>query len=287
MIKKPTNFFLISLLICFISCGSSSQSSGDDDDDDDSNSNLIAHYTFEEGFGTTAGDSSDNDNSGTISGATWTTGRDGSGSALQFDGVDDYVQIPGVGETPPTAVSSLSYGTISVWFKFDEEAGETGYYLPIFYIGPSAEVTGTNSGVIIEIGHLGVEEAASNNQKIFYTVTIGDSFAEPIFCFDSNRNLDTGEWYHFVVTISESEDIGNHGYLNKEEMTVSADTKNFNFGDETDSYFLNSATSGMLAIGYGRSATDGEMRHFQGTIDDVRIYNTVLTASEIQALYEE
>src|SRR3989344_2805924 len=55
-------------------------------------SGLIAHYTFDEGSGTTAGDSAGS-NTGTINGATWTRGKVGSG-ALQFDGVDDYILIP-------------------------------------------------------------------------------------------------------------------------------------------------------------------------------------------------
>ena len=49
---------------------------------------LVSYWKFDEGSGTTASDSAD-DNPGTISGATWTGGQ--VGSALSFDGVDDYV----------------------------------------------------------------------------------------------------------------------------------------------------------------------------------------------------
>src|SRR5213076_3340337 len=46
---------------------------------------LVAAYSFNEGSGTTVGDASGNNNTGTVSGATWTTaGR--YGSALVFDG---------------------------------------------------------------------------------------------------------------------------------------------------------------------------------------------------------
>ena len=51
---------------------------------------LIAHYSFDDG---TAAEDSDSSLDGTISGATATTGRDGSG-ALSFDGEDDYVEFP-------------------------------------------------------------------------------------------------------------------------------------------------------------------------------------------------
>src|SRR2546430_8455339 len=54
---------------------------------------LVAAYNFDEGSGTVVQDLSGNANHGTISGATWTTqGR--YGGALQFDGINDIVNIP-------------------------------------------------------------------------------------------------------------------------------------------------------------------------------------------------
>jgi glucose/arabinose dehydrogenase len=52
---------------------------------------LVGAWGFEETSGTTAGDSSGNSNTGTISGATRTTGHAGNG--LTFDGVNDMVTI--------------------------------------------------------------------------------------------------------------------------------------------------------------------------------------------------
>ncbi len=52
---------------------------------------LIGHWTFDEGLGTTAGDSSGNNLTGTISGATWTTGK--ISKALNFNGTDNYVNV--------------------------------------------------------------------------------------------------------------------------------------------------------------------------------------------------
>ncbi|MFH1265552.1 MAG: LamG domain-containing protein, partial [Planctomycetota bacterium] len=50
---------------------------------------LVAHWNFNDGNGPVLRDSSGNDNHGRISGATWV--KSGSGYALQFDGLDDYV----------------------------------------------------------------------------------------------------------------------------------------------------------------------------------------------------
>jgi hypothetical protein len=270
MSKKLISCFIFLLLTCLISCGGSGSGSTST-----LANGLVAYWAFSEGSGTTVVDSSANDNSGVVVGAEWVTGQ--SGNALHFDGVDDSVQIPEVGGTPPTDISSLSVGSISIWFKFDDEADATGYYLPVFYIGPAVGAVETYDGVIIEVGHLGIAELAPNNQEVFYTVTT-DGTTEPTFCFDSGSNLTAAEWQHFVVTVDSS---GNKGYLNGSEMTA----RDFNFGTATDSYFLDSVSAGLLSIGYGRSATDGEMRYFKGSIDEIRIYNRALTAAEISELY--
>src|SRR5262245_21212979 len=55
-------------------------------------SGLVAAYSFDEGTGTTIGDTSGNGNSGTITNATWTaTGK--YGKALSFDGTNAIVHI--------------------------------------------------------------------------------------------------------------------------------------------------------------------------------------------------
>jgi len=97
---------------------------------------LLLH--FDEGSGTTAKDSSGNGNDGTIYGATWTTGV--SGKALQFDGVDDYVDCEND--------ASLDFGTgtftIETWVKTIDATtaswkgivgrwdGSNGYWLQYF-----------------------------------------------------------------------------------------------------------------------------------------------------------
>ena len=53
---------------------------------------LVAAYAFNEGSGTTTSDRSGNGNTGTRSGATWTTAGK-TGAALSFDGVNDRVNV--------------------------------------------------------------------------------------------------------------------------------------------------------------------------------------------------
>lgn len=54
---------------------------------------LVAAYSFDAGSGTTAVDSSGNGNAGTLSGAAWSQGGR-YGSALSFDGSNDWVSVP-------------------------------------------------------------------------------------------------------------------------------------------------------------------------------------------------
>ncbi|MCF6148045.1 MAG: S8 family serine peptidase [Candidatus Kuenenia sp.] len=68
---------------------------------------LAAYYTFEEGAGTIAGDSSGNGNDGTINGdAIWTSGVNEIGGGLQFDGVDDYVDIGDIDLTDTFSIAT-------------------------------------------------------------------------------------------------------------------------------------------------------------------------------------
>src|SRR4051794_35949703 len=53
---------------------------------------LVAYYRFDEGSGTVARDSSGNSNDGTISNATWVTGK--LGKALSFNGRNSWVTVP-------------------------------------------------------------------------------------------------------------------------------------------------------------------------------------------------
>ena len=81
------------------------QAQGDDD-------GLVAEWHFDEGSGSVLADSSGNGNDGVIHGATWTDGN--FGSALEFDGVDDYVVVP-----HSASISLSNAMTISAWVTAD------------------------------------------------------------------------------------------------------------------------------------------------------------------------
>jgi poly(3-hydroxybutyrate) depolymerase len=74
---------------------------------------LIGHWTFDEGEGTVAHDSSGRGNHGEIAGgARWARGR--IGGALDFDGTDDFVSIPNEDSFDIPGVI-----TVAAWVKID------------------------------------------------------------------------------------------------------------------------------------------------------------------------
>ncbi len=83
----------------------------------------VGYWKFDEGTGQTAYNSSDNSNNGTLGATTatstddpiWATGK--YGSALSFDGVDDYVSIPNKAYFNLPADS-----TLGLWFKANSVA---------------------------------------------------------------------------------------------------------------------------------------------------------------------
>src|SRR4051794_40252197 len=68
----------------------------------------VAAYSFNEGVGTTAADASGNGNTGTLNGATWSTGKFGSG--LLFNGATNWVTIPHA-----TLLNLTSAMTLEAW----------------------------------------------------------------------------------------------------------------------------------------------------------------------------
>jgi len=70
----------------------------------------VAQWDMDEGSGSVINDKSGNGNNGTISGATWVQGKHG--TALSFDGVDDYVDCGNA-----SILSAPKELTVGAWFR--------------------------------------------------------------------------------------------------------------------------------------------------------------------------
>ncbi|MEM2987857.1 MAG: LamG domain-containing protein, partial [Candidatus Bathyarchaeia archaeon] len=212
-----------------------------------SNTGLVGYWSFNEGKGTTATDFSGNGNKGSlVNGPTWVKGR--YGKALKFDGVDDYVQVPDSASLSPT--SALS---VFAWVK-PEAVND---YKAIV----AKRLSAANDW------SYGMRITNTGNGEVEARIHDGTTATSVI----SSSTLSTGVWYHIGLVYNGST---LKVYINAIERGSGVATVSIQDSDQP------------LRIGNWTTLTPQDIQHFQGLIDDVRIYNRALSASEIQALYK-
>ncbi|HMA84023.1 MAG TPA: LamG domain-containing protein [Candidatus Thermoplasmatota archaeon] len=239
---------------------------------------LIAHYTFDKENGHTAKDSSEYDINGTIYGANWTQGK--INGALNFDGINDYVQIPDNQSPPPEHYKDIDQGTISFWFKSDYIPTKNAV-APLLHYGkqkPCNVINNANGGLIIELGH---DPLHNQSKRIYFTFFSNGCELYPSLCFDSRKNIRENEWHHFVVVVGYYNNIRyNTGYLDGGEIF----DRHYNFANAfTAEFFKDAVMHESLFLGKG--FWNKEVHYFDGKIDDLRIYDRPLTTEEVVLLY--
>ena len=218
-------------------------------------SGLVGWWKFDEGSGTTAGDASGNGNVGTLTGGpTWIAGKVGSG-AVVLDGADDSVYL---GQPANLDVSSTNAVTVSVWVNPGNLPKRV-----IFSRG------GTYTGSISEVYYLSINN--SYPDKIDAHISDGTTllkYSSPV------NGVTFNEWQHFVMVWN-----GNTQslcvYKNGQLLGTCATTSGLNIQASTGNY-------AKTAI--GMDATNSRY-YFDGSIDDVRVYNRALSEQEITSLY--
>lgn len=203
--------------------------------------NIVAHWKFDETSGTIAQDSSVNNNDGTlVNGPTWTTGK--IGNALSFDGVNDYVSI-----ADSDSLDLSGQFTLSLWYK------------PRSNIGVQS-IFGKNNGNIYSENSYGLMQSSS--WLYFKVDDINNGNLAPNW-----GPLSNGEWYHLA------------GVFDGSSATVYVDGQSK--ASKTNSSFGSvRITSQPVYIGSLLSSWS-----LNGTIDDVRVYNYALSASEILGIF--
>ncbi len=237
---------------------------------------LVAHWSFDEITDSVFADHSGFDNFGTVYGAELVEGI--KGNALFFDGVDDYARIPADGMNAPSVLSDLETGSLSVWFRVDYIPTQIDGIAPIFYYGAEENCDffdAANKGFIIEVGHTPLH---NGSERLYYTFW-KDGCTYPSLCFDSHHAIQEGIWQHFVVIVGEN---FNTGYLNGQEMT----DRWYNFGSSSLSQFFADALV-HEKLWLGKGYWDDATMHFDGAIDEIKIFDRVLTPSEVQTIYQD
>ena len=207
-------------------------------------SGLVGWWSFNEGSGSIACDSSSNGNNGTIAGAQWVNGKQS--KALSFDGINDSVLVPDAAELDITGDISL---VAWIW------ADSMMYCAPIVAKGDSV----SNYNYYMAIG-----EAFGNRA----TVQLRDtSYPGDDLELRSKQLIDIKTWRH-IVGVRQGDTM---------RLFINAVL------DTSGVYSGNPLWVNNLPLTIG-SYPYSDPWYFKGKIDELRIYNRALTQKEILAL---
>jgi len=217
-------------------------------------SNLKLDLPMQEGSGSYIYDGSGNQNHGTISGATWTTGQEygyqaslvRSNTPMIFDGSNDTVNIPDSSQWNMPK-------TVSMWFNCSSITAN----------GISNFEKDTLIGY--DTIYWGIQLDSTNN-KIQYYYFDG---AQRYWSTDSSISLNT--WHHLVVVSTSS---GSTIYLDGSSIGTNSLT------------WLNNNVPSPQQLRFGSyGATTNVYRPFNGLINDVAIWDVAIDADAVTQLY--
>ena len=199
-------------------------------------------------FNGNANDTSGNGANGTVTAAILTSDRFGnSNSAYSFDGANSYIDAV-ISNIP----KSNAPRTISGWFKTNDAFTDSNKYdASIFNYGTLAKLQRLSLSVYRK-GYLDLISGTTSSTDDYY-----------IDNFDYANN----DWYFFTVTYDGSKlsIYVNGKYVNQKAVSLNTVGNVFRIGQ--------------------RISGDTVKEGFKGTIDDVAIWNRVLTPEEISAMY--
>jgi hypothetical protein len=206
---------------------------------------LVACWHFDEGDKEIVNDDTDNKNNGIIHGATWTFGI--LGFALELDGIDDHISIPG-----SNSLDITGNITMEIWIY--------PYTKP--WVAPLIS-KGTNSG---NYGyHLAIGQYYSNGCVSFQL----HSNETKTLWLDSSTPVITEQWHHIAAVRMDS----------VARIYIDGEISDY------EPCFDSSIRTNNLSLEFGTYNDYSEF--FHGIIDEVCIYNRALEPSEIYNNYQE
>jgi hypothetical protein len=215
----------------------------------DAGAAATLYWPFSEGSGLTTADTSGNGNTGTlVGGVTWTTAGK-YGNALAFDGTSGYVDA-GAGAST-NIVSSV---TMAAWVKMNTAAQDQK-------VGGNQD--GYSGGYKMSIYGLRVEfETRDANNTAWLNRSVA-----------GGTILTMGTWYHVTGVFDQANGVIKtyvNGVLDRSLSGIPANAL--------------TTTTGDFIMGREPWINGGTTRYFNGTIDDVRVYNRALSDQEIMTL---
>ncbi|MEM9006146.1 MAG: Calx-beta domain-containing protein, partial [Cyanobacteria bacterium P01_F01_bin.86] len=217
-----------------------------EDNDDDI---PVAWWRLDETTGIIAEDSIE-DNDGLLqNGPTWIIGRVNGG--LAFDGIDDFVNV--------TDDDVLDVGTenfsISAWVKIFDGSG--------IILDKRIQASGPVQGYALSHDNIG---------RLRFQMTDGTVGGGVNYL--STASIADGQWHHITVTVDRDDTQGGDFYIDGVQ----------------DGSFDPTTASGSLSnsrdLLFGRHSDSPTPNYFQGALDEVKLFKTALTDSEVLSLYE-
>lgn len=204
---------------------------------------LAAAYSFDEGVGATAYDSSGQGNTATLAnGVAWVAGQHG--KAASFDGVNDYITIP---NSASTNISGNAL-TLSMWINPQPLATGDSVVIGKFW----------NTSMSSPYYQYGLELGGGNKTDFYIGTSSGPRVAM------AGTTLPFNQWTYLAVTFDGAQV---RTYVNGTLVNTQA--------------LSASITARGNAMNIGADASTAQFQ--KGLLDDVRIYNRVLTQTQIQS----
>ena len=207
---------------------------------------LVLHYTFEETSGTTTADSSGGGHTGTLTNMTGSEWTTGkTGGGLSFDGNNDYITLPAAAHPTGSEVS------VAFWSK-----GEVGLAKNYLLHSQAGGRTLTihlpyNGSVTWDVGNGGGSYDRISKSALASEVE--------------------GSWVHWAFTKNATT-----GFMNIYH--------NGSLWHSDGGKGMTLATSGNPITNFYLGGGGSMSHNFEGTIDDFRMYDHALSASEVSAL---
>ena len=214
----------------------------------------IGHWTFD----TDATDSSGNNYHGTLTNGaaidtTGATNQVGEGK-LSVDGTNDYLDL----SSHVGSFQNLTEGTVSAWVY--AESSSTG---AIFSVADSGD-----SDSRFTLGRSGAGRVQ---------LYVREGASQLFFAESTATEIPLNTWTHVAVSVDDS---GNRIFINGSQLT-GGDLTYYTGSSSTSTFFDDVPDLDFMAWGTDNSSSS---YIFEGLIDEGRIYDTPLTASQIASL---
>jgi hypothetical protein len=233
---------------------------------------LVAHWTFDEGEGTTVADKVSGYIGEFRGNVEFDAGKVGSNS-LYFNGVDAWVQTDLLDD-----LKTAEEFTMAAWFNTEVTGNEIQQHM--LWIGDS---TGNGWGGQQET-HISINHFAGYVDKLIFAFGDGaDTDGRMVNIISEEDFFDVNEWHHIasVVRIFDGDTSRvTTGELYLDGQLLTPFVHEFPTREIVYDEILRDGWNMPLVFG---QAGNGQ-RKFVGMLDDVQIYNKALTAEEIASI---